>query len=189
MIFLMPCWAINQPARRGNNHRKHEMNKQRFILATIVFSLLSPSAFAHEYKVGDLEIVHPHMRPTPAGAPVSGGYMTIRNTGDEDDRLVGGSAPFAGKVEVHEMKMDGDIMKMRPIVGGLVIPAGGEVILRPGGLHIMFMQLKEQIEEGKKYEATLQFKKAGTVDVEFSAEMESMDHSSHSMQDGMSGDK
>ena len=163
---------------------------KQFFLSAVFGVLLMPSAaLPHDYKIGELEIVHPYTRPTPPKAPVSGGYLTIRNTGAEDDRLIGGSAPFAGKVEVHEMKMEGDVMKMREIAGGLVIPAGGEVTLEPGGLHIMFMQLNEQIKEGKSYAATLQFEKSGSVEVEFSTEEQgdSGGQSGHSMHHGNGG--
>ncbi|QKV19302.1 copper chaperone PCu(A)C [Oricola thermophila] len=126
------------------------------------------AADAHDYKVGNLEIVHPVARATPPGAPVSGGYMTIRNTGSETDRLVGGSADFAGKVEIHEMAMEGDVMKMRQLEDGLEIPAGGEVVLKPGGYHVMFMQMKEQLKPDTGRKAVLVFEKAGEVEVEFS---------------------
>lgn len=119
------------------------------------------------HKVGTLEISQPTVRATPPNAPVSGGYLTIKNTGSEADRLLGGSAAFAGKVEVHEMKMDGDIMKMREVEGGLEIPPGGEVVLKPGGLHIMFMKLSEQMTEGEMRIVTLEFEKAGTIELEF----------------------
>lgn len=117
-------------------------------------------------NVGDLEISAPMIRATPPRAPVAAGYMVIRNHGDEVDRLIGGSASFAGKVEIHEMAMDGDIMRMRKIAGGLEIPTGGEVTLKPGGLHVMFMQLNEQMKEGENRQITLEFEKAGKVDLQ-----------------------
>ena len=133
-------------------------------LATV---LAATAAQAEDYTLGNLEIMAPYARATPVNAPVSGGYMTIRNNGSEPDRLVGGAAGFAGMVQIHEMTMDGDVMKMREIAGGLEIPAGGEVVLKPGGYHVMFMQLGEQMKPGEKRKATLQFEKAGTVEVEF----------------------
>ena len=142
---------------------------------------MANAAFAHEYKIGNLEIDHPVARATQANAPVSGGYMTIRNNGDQPDYLIGATAGFAGKVEIHEMKMDGDVMKMREVEGGLEIPAGGEVALKPGGYHLMFMQLQEQLLTGEKRPATLQFKNAGEVSIEFHVEEikpgATMDHS------------
>lgn len=117
--------------------------------------------------VGELEIVGAYIRATPPRAPVSGGYMIIRNTGDTDDRLTGGTVDFARKVEVHEMKMDGDVMRMRELGDGLVIPAGGQVELKPGGLHVMFMQLGERMVVGETRTVTLEFERAGTVELTF----------------------
>ena len=158
--------------------------------AIMITVLAAASALANDYTIGNLEIEHPYARATLPGAPVSGGYMIIRNKGNEADRLIAGSAGFAGKVEIHEMKMDGDVMKMREIDGGLEIPAGGEVILKPGGYHVMFMGLSEQLQEGETRKATLTFEKAGTIEVDFSVEVVkpgsmkhgNMDHSGHSQQ-------
>ncbi|HSO46634.1 MAG TPA: copper chaperone PCu(A)C [Rhizobiaceae bacterium] len=120
-----------------------------------------------EVKAGDLTIATPVIKATPPNAPVSGGYMNISNSGSAGDRLVTGSADFAGKVEIHEMAMEGDVMKMRPVEGGLEIPAGGSVELKPGGFHVMFIGLKEQMKPGEKRKATLVFEKAGEVEIEF----------------------
>ncbi|MEO4042819.1 DUF1775 domain-containing protein [Hoeflea sp. CAU 1731] len=130
-------------------------------------------------KVGDLEIVQPYARATPPNAPVSGGYMAIRNSGAEADRLIGGSVDFADHVEVHEMKMDGDVMKMRQLSDGLEIPAGGEVVLKPGGFHIMFMKMKEQLKPGETRTITLEFEKAGTVVFEIPVQDMKGGHGSH----------
>ena len=139
------------------------------------------AAFASDYKLGTLEIIQPLARATLPGAPVSGGYMVIRNSGSEADRLLSASVDFAGKTEIHEMAMDGDVMKMRQLEAGLEIPAGGEVELKPGGYHIMFMMLGEELKEGEKRKATLTFEKAGTIEVEFDvttiAAMKKMGHS------------
>ncbi|MAZ18648.1 copper chaperone PCu(A)C [Oricola sp.] len=138
-----------------------------FALALLSVFVLAASASAHEYKIGNLEIIHPLARATPPNAPVSGGYMVIRNTGTEPDRLIGGATDFAGEVEIHEMSMDGEVMKMRQLVDGLEIPAGGEVTLKPGGYHVMFMQLKDQLQPDAKKKVTLRFEKAGEIEVEF----------------------
>lgn len=141
---------------------------KRTILTAATALLATAAAFAHqEQRAGDLLIDHPVIRATPAGAPVSGGYMTIRNTGEQADRLVGGAAGFAGKVEIHEMVMDGDVMTMREIDGGIAIGPGEAVMLMPGGLHVMFMQLSEDLDEGDEHTVTLTFEKAGTVEVDF----------------------
>jgi uncharacterized protein YcnI/copper(I)-binding protein len=131
-------------------------------------------------SVGDLKIMSPIIRATPPNAPVSAGYMMIQNNGSETDRLIGGTAAFAGKVEVHEMKMEGDVMKMRRIDGGLEIPAGGEVTLKSGGLHVMFMKLAEQMVEGETRKISLEFEKAGSVEFEIPVKKVERGHHGHS---------
>jgi periplasmic copper chaperone A len=81
--------------------------------------------------------------------------------------LIGGTSPVAGKVEVHEMTMKDNVMTMRPVPSGLPIAAGKSVTLAPGGYHIMFEDLKAPLKEGTKLQATLEFEKAGKVDVTF----------------------
>src|SRR4051812_44005941 len=125
------------------------------------------SAQAHEYKIGTLQIGHPWARATPKGATVGGGYLTITNNGTTADRLVGGSSPIAERFEVHEMSMDGNVMRMRPVKDGLEIKPGQTVKLEPGGLHIMLVNLKQPIKEGERVKGTLTFEKAGSVDVEY----------------------
>lgn len=136
------------------------------------------------YKIGSLEIHDPFARATPPNAPVSGGYLIIKNTGSNPDRLLGGSADFAAMVEVHEMKMDGEVMKMRKLASGLEIPAGGEVVLKPGGFHLMFMKLADRLMAGEMRKVTLTFEKAGVIEMDFpvreiGSSRGKMDHSKH----------
>lgn len=139
-------------------------------LFATLFSLSISASLASDFKLGALEITHPHARATPPNAPVSGGYLTIRNTGKEADRLISASADFAERAEIHEMRMDGDVMQMREIEDGLEIPAGGEVTLKPGGFHIMFIGLDGRLLDGETRPATLTFEKAGSIDLEFAIE-------------------
>ncbi|TGQ92526.1 MULTISPECIES: copper chaperone PCu(A)C [unclassified Mesorhizobium] len=142
-------------------------------IITLAFSLLFVGAQAvpaHEFKVGDLEIVHPWSRATPAGAKVAGGYFTIVNKGSTPDRLLSISSDVSEKAELHQMGVTDGVMTMRPVDGGLEIPAGGKVALAPGGYHLMFIGLKRQPKQGEKFAATLTFEKAGTVSVEFAVE-------------------
>ncbi|MEO1197858.1 MAG: copper chaperone PCu(A)C [Pseudomonadota bacterium] len=134
------------------------------------FLMLSGQAPAHDYEIGSLEIDHPWSRATPAGAGVGAGYMVIRNTGSQADRLIAGDTTIAGRVEIHEMAVTDGVMTMRPIEGGLEIPAGGEVTLEPGGYHVMFMDLQEQIVEGEMFSAELVFETAGSIEVAFAVE-------------------
>lgn len=122
-----------------------------------------------EYTLGSLHILAPWIRATPKGATVAGGYLTIRNMGTVADRLLGVESAIAGRVEVHEMKMDGGVMTMRPVEAPIDIPPGGSVELKPGGYHVMFMQLRQGIGEGDKIKATLVFEKAGRLEIEFLA--------------------
>ena len=119
------------------------------------------------FKVGALVIEAPWARATPGGAQVGGGYMKITNTGKEADRLVGGSLPIAGEVEVHEMAMASDVMKMRRLPDGLEIKPGTTVELKPGGSHLMFTGLRGGLKAGQAIKGTLVFQKAGTVEVEY----------------------
>lgn len=133
---------------------------------------------------GDLEISTPYARATVPNAPVAGGYLTIHNKGSVAERLLGGSASFAGKVEIHEMAIENDIMKMRPLSDGLEIPAGATITLKPGSYHVMFMQLQEQLIAGQTRDVILQFEKAGEVSVPFlvqdlGSSKKQMDHSKH----------
>ena len=140
------------------------------ILLAAAFALVVSSASAHEYKAGSIEIKHPWARATPKGATVAGGYMRIINTGTAPDRLVGGSTVAAGKFEIHESAMDGGVMKMRPLPNGVEIKPGETVEFKPGSNHLMFVGLKAPIEKGKRVKGTLQFEKAGTVEIEYAVE-------------------
>jgi periplasmic copper chaperone A len=146
------------------------MTRTTFMIAAVLAALAVLPAQAADVTVGSLKISAPWARATPKGASVGGGYMTITNTGTEPDRLVGGSTDIAKSFQVHEMKMDGGVMKMRELAGGLEIKPGQTVTLDPSGYHVMFVGLKDQLKQGGHFKATLQFAKAGKVDVDFAVE-------------------
>lgn len=146
------------------------MNKPVHYLAAAILTLTSVVALAHDFTVGGLKIDHPWTRATPAGAKVAGGYLTIQNGGSAPDRLLGGSSDIAGRIEIHEMAVRDGIMTMRPLDKGLEVKPGDKTELKPGGYHIMFMDLKRQLKEGESVKGTLQFEKAGTVAVEFAVQ-------------------
>jgi hypothetical protein len=132
--------------------------------AIIAACLLAPSgARAEDVKAGDLVITQAWSRATPGGAKIGGGYLTIENKGAAPDRLIGGSADVAGKVEVHEMAMNNGVMTMRPLDKGLTIEPGKTVKLAPGGYHLMLFDLKSPLKKGDKLPVTLEFEKAGKV--------------------------
>ncbi|MBE1706875.1 MULTISPECIES: copper chaperone PCu(A)C [Mesorhizobium] len=140
------------------------------VLALAIMLAGAQSVLAHEFKVGDIEIGHPWSRATPAGAKVAGGYFTITNNGSAPDRLLSISSDISDKAELHEMGVKDGVMTMRPVVGGLEIPAGGKVVLGPGSYHVMFMDLKQPPKQGEMFAATLTFEKAGTVTIKFAVQ-------------------
>ena len=143
------------------------MNRIPALSLAFGLCLAAVPALAQEVKVGDLSIETPWARATPKGADVGAGYLEIRNAGATPDKLTGGSADFASGVEVHEMKMDNGVMKMRLVPGGLEIPAHGVVKLAPSGFHLMFTGLKRPLAKGETIKATLTFEHAGPVAVDF----------------------
>ena len=129
--------------------------------ATLLF--LHPAS-AHAERVGPLELTNLWTRATPPRAPAAGGFLTITNPGAEADRLIAVSSPEADIGEVHVMKVEDGIMTMRPLDGGLEIPAHETITLAPGGFHLMFIDLKARLVEGGKMPVTLTFEKAGSIE-------------------------
>jgi copper(I)-binding protein len=125
------------------------------------------AAPAQEYTAGAIRIGKVWTRELPGGAKVAAGFMTITNTGKQPDILIGGSIPFAAKIEVHEMSMDRGIMKMRRLEPGLVIKPGETVVLKPGAHHLMFLDVAKGPKRGTPVKGTLIFEKAGQVEVEY----------------------
>lgn len=116
-------------------------------------------------KIGDVELTGGFTKAMLPGQPVGGGFVTIHNAGAADDRLVSAESPSAGRVEIHEMVMQNDVMKMRQLNDGIAVPAGTTVELKPGGLHLMFMDVKKPFVEGETVDLKLTFEKAGSVDL------------------------
>jgi copper(I)-binding protein len=143
------------------------MNIVRPVTAALL-ALASVVAGAHEYMAGAIKIDHPYARSTAAGQPTGGGFMTFVNGGGAD-RLVSASAAVSESVELHEMKMDGNVMKMRQ-VDGIELGGGKTVELKPGGYHVMFVGLKAPLKAGASFAMKLKFEKAGEVTVEVKVE-------------------
>ena len=135
-----------------------------FALAAV--QLAAVGAEAADYDVGSIHIAQPWARATPKGASSGAGYMTVTNNGTTPDRLSCVSSDAAAKCQIHTMTVEGGVMKMRPVEGGLEIKPGETIMLKPSSLHVMFIDLKHPLEQGKMVGATLKFEKAGTVDVE-----------------------
>jgi copper(I)-binding protein len=125
-------------------------------------------AHAGDTKLGDLTISQPWSRATPPGAKTGGGYLTITNAGKVPDRLVSVTASdVSNNVQLHEMGVADGVMTMRPLPDGVIVPAMGKVEFKPGGYHVMFMDLKSPLKKGDHIKATLTFEHAGHVDVDF----------------------
>jgi periplasmic copper chaperone A len=131
--------------------------------------ILAPLAQSHDYELKSLYIDHPFAQATPPGARAAGAYLTVENKGKSSDRLVPAASPVAGIVEVHEMVMDGGVMKMRTIPG-IEIKPGAKVALKPGGYHIMLRELKQPLKKGGRFPLTLSFETAGKIEVSVSVE-------------------
>ena len=128
--------------------------------ALLLFLFVSFPALAQ------VQVEQPWTRATPPGAKVAGGYLVIRNRGGAPDRLVGASSPAADKVELHVHSMEGGVMRMRE-APAYEVPANGSFELKPGGAHLMFMDIKRAFKEGEKIPVKLKFEKAGEVSAEF----------------------
>ena len=141
------------------------MKLSNILSITLIVLAGAPSWQAHsaETKVGTLMIQDPRARATAPGASVGAGYLTIMNMGEQEDVLIRVDAPFARHTEIHEIKMDGDVAKMRPLQSGLKIPAGQSVNLTPGGLHLMFIDLQHPLKAGDTHTIGLHFKYHGEV--------------------------
>lgn len=124
-------------------------------------------AIAADYDVGSMHISQPWARATPKGADDGAGYMTITNKGTMPDRVNCVSDDASTHCVIHSMTMEGGIMRMRPVEGGLEIKPGQTVTLSPGSFHIMFVDLKHPLVQGQAVKATLKFDHAGTVDIEY----------------------
>ena len=116
--------------------------------------------------LAQVDVEQPWTRATAPGATVAGGYMVIRNKGGAPDRLVSASSPAAARVELHVHMHEGGMMKMRE-VPGYEVPAKGSFELKPGGAHLMFVDIKRPFKEGEKIPVKLKFEKAGEVGAEF----------------------
>ncbi len=128
-------------------------------------SLTSLSVASDHSSHGPIKVEDAWARARTATAKVAGAFMEIENKSKEDDRLVSASSDISARVEIHITKMEEGVMRMIQMKDGIVIPAGAEVELKPGGYHVMFMGLNKQLEEGTMFPVTLTFEKAGDVKV------------------------
>lgn len=124
----------------------------------------APPTDAPTAQAAVISIVEPWAAATPNGATVAAGYLVVNNPTADSDTLVSVASPRATRVEMHEMKMEGDMMRMRA-VETLEAPAGGALVLAPGGYHLMFIGIDAPFVEGQETPVTLTFAKAGAINV------------------------
>lgn len=145
------------------------MTQLQRLLAAFALGAAAFAASAHSFKLGAITIGHPYARTTAPGQPTGGGFLKLINQGTSADKLLSAKADVSSRVELHTMRMEGDVMRMRQ-VDAIDVPAGGTVELKPGGLHLMFIELKAPLKAGDKFPMVLRFEKAGEVTVTVNVE-------------------
>ena len=142
--------------------------KASIFLAAAALGIAAPAI------AGPIRVTDPWLRETPPASQVGAGYAVIANSGRLADRLLDGATPVADRIEIHRMTMENGVMRMRPVEGGLAIPSNGGVTPKPGGLHLMLMELKRPLRRGETVPLTLRFARAGNVTGRF--RVEAIDH-------------
>jgi periplasmic copper chaperone A len=141
----------------------------RLVIAVALPLVAGPVTAGHELALKDLRVGHPYARATPPGARAGAAFFTVENRGAQDDRLVAVASPVAAAAELHTMAMDGTVMRMRAL-REIDIPAGAKVALKPGGFHVMLLDLKQPLAAGEKIPMTLTFERAGSINVTVNVE-------------------
>ena len=157
-------------------------------LAFLVIALLasSTSVQAHDFASDDIVIGHPYTHPAPGVVPTAITYLTITNSGDRADRLVGVEVSDFEGASLHRTEITDGIARMLPQSGGVEIPPGKTVAFEPSGLHVMLEGLGgDPIEFGESYPATLVFERAGRIDIVVNVDPRGgrteMEHGDHEM--------
>jgi periplasmic copper chaperone A len=155
-----------------------------YLVSTCAAVLLgiSAAACAQSTPAAPIEITQAWARPTVEGQQGGGGFLRITNKGKADDKLIGASAAVSDRVELHTMTMEGNVMRMRE-VKEIVVKAGETVELKPGGLHVMFMGIKQPLAKDSKVPVTLVFERAGKITVPFAVQPRAPDGAADSKQD------
>jgi len=142
------------------------MKIMAFVTAIAMVFVLAACSGNAASNTPEISVMEPWSRPSPMAAGNGAVYMMLMNKGGQADTLVSVSSDIAEAVELHETKMEGDVMKMSPVQGGIEVPAGGSAELKPGGLHVMLINLKEELTPGQKIALTLNFENSDPIKVE-----------------------
>ena len=139
------------------------------LLGTALALTAASNVSAQALQASAIRIDKPWTRATPPAAPTGAGYLSLTNEGRVADRLLEVMSPIAGRAEIHTMEIVGDVSRMRWQKDGVELPPGKTVELKPGGVHFMFLKLKQPIQPGTKVPITLVLQRAGKVEVELLA--------------------
>lgn len=141
------------------------------LILAVGMSVVLARAEGSDGAASQILVERPWSRETPRSAVTGAGYMTIKNHGNSDDRLISARSDFAQRAELHRTTMENDVMRMRAATDGIIVPARGQIELQPGSnLHIMLVGLNEPLKEGARVPLTLMFERAGAVAVELVVE-------------------
>lgn len=162
--LLAPGQAAGVPAEEAGHATTSDGSLLRGDGGPLLRLAQAQTSVSSDVTVGSLRIANGWSRATARAGATGAGFVTIRNTSGEPDRLVSASSPVAATVELHTHIEENGVMRMRP-VEGIEIPAHGEVILAPGGLHIMLIDTNAPLRQGSSVPVTLRFEHAGEVTI------------------------
>jgi periplasmic copper chaperone A len=140
--------------------------------------LAATAALGHSHEKGEIQVRHPWARATPPGAKVGAGYLEIRNSGSQPDRLVAASTPVAKRVEMHVTEHAAEVAKMRQL-RAFEVPGRERLTLSPGGAHLMLVDLVQPLKKGERFAMTLRFERAGEMEVQFEVQELGSRHPHH----------
>jgi len=135
---------------------------RRIVLAVAFLAAFAPPVLAQQSSIA---VTDAWARATPPGAKTGAAYVTVTNKGTETDKLLSVSTPVAGMAQLHTTINDNGVMKMRP-VKSIDVKPGKPLTLKPGGYHLMLMDLKQPLKQGDTFPITLTFAKAGEIHTE-----------------------
>jgi len=135
---------------------------KKYLLSLVVLFVLTGLSFSQSKVV----VEDAWVGEVPPSSPVAAAYMTIKNEGNADDKLLSVTSSISGSSMIHQTVIDEQSVAKMEMVDALVIPAGKSVVLKPGGTHVMLMDLKEPVTGKEKIELDLKFENAGDIKVE-----------------------
>ncbi len=151
------------------------MTMKWLALALALVGLAACGRVEHHARIGELEVTLPWSREVSPHAPVAAGFLSIRNRGEADDRLVAVRSDAVERVEIHELRHEDGMVRMRELAEGLPLPGGATVELKPGGHHLMFFAPGNAFTAGRRVKATLVFAAAGELEVMFDVRLVAAD--------------